>query len=386
MSKVRLTAAFVHRIKCAGPDRKITFFDEATPGFFLEVRVSGGKTFYQRYRDNYGVERQVRIGPANVLSLREARQKAKGLLAAALLNDDPEKRFEKRSVLRFRQFLKEHYIPFAKANKRSWRTDETLIRIHIAPALGRLFLEEITPLFVADLLTRLRERGYGTGTTNRVLILIRYSLNLARDWGLTKLTINPTARLRTVPDVQRERFLSDQEKVRLLASIDEDENRLAAQAIKLLLLTGARRNEITHARWENVDWSSQTLLVPISKTGKPRRIFLDPAAVQVLQALPRDPESPYLFPSPITKRPPPSLHFPWTRIRKRAQLETLRLHDLRHSFASFAVNEGVEIYTLQKLLGHTHIRATQRYAHLTEQKLANAVRVVAKRILGGTDS
>jgi integrase len=302
------------------------------------------------------------------------------LFAAALLGaDKPERPHIPR--LRFQQFFLEHYLPFAKANKRSWRTDETLIRIHIAPAIGQRFLDEITRRSVTDLLAKLHEAGYGTGTTNRVLILIRYSLNLARDWGLAKLAVNPTARLRTVPDVQRERFLSDEETARLLAAIDEDQNRTAADAIKLLLLTGARRNEITHARWQDIDWNSNTLLVPISKTGKPRRIFLGPSAVEVLRALPRGSESPYLFASPITNRPSPSLHFPWTRIRKRAGLEGLRLHDLRHSFASFAVNGGVEIYTLQKLLGHSHVRATQRYAHLTEQKLADAAAAVGRKIL-----
>jgi len=166
----------------------------------------------------------------------------------------------------------------------------------------------------------------------------------------------------------------------LLESIEQDENRPAAQAIKLLLLTGARRNEVTYAKWEYVDWTSKTLLVPVSKTGKPRHIFLNSPALDLLRALPRD-ESPYLFPSAVTKRPPPSLHFPWTRIRKRAQLESLRLHDLRHSFASFAVDQGVEIYTLQKLLGHSHARATQRYAHLTDRKLSDAAGAVGARIM-----
>ena len=381
VAKIRFTASFIRSAQCPGPQRKVVYFDEKIPGLLLEVRRSGGKTFYQRYRNAEGIERQIKIGAANILSVQEARHKGKEVLAAALLDNVTwQQRGYNQPSLRYRQFLADQYLPFAKANKRSWGTDETLIRLHIAPALGHCFLDEINPLFISNLLTSLRQRGYGTGTTNRVLILIRYSLNLARDWGLAKLTVNPTARLRTAPDVQRERFLSDHEKDRLLESIEQDENRSAAQAIKLLLLTGARRNEVTYARWEYVDWTSKTLLVPVSKTGKPRHIFLNSPALDLLRALPRD-ESPYLFPSAVTKRPSPSLHFPWTRIRKRAQLESLRLHDLRHSFASFAVDQGVEIYTLQKLLGHSHAKATQRYAHLTDRKLSDAARAVGARIM-----
>src|SRR6516162_10647052 len=121
----------------------------------------------------------------------------------------------------------------------------------------------------------------------------------------------------------------------------------------LLLLTGARRNEITHAKWENLDPEKRTLLVPLSKSGKPRLIALNSAAMDILQSMPRNADSPYIFPAPTTGRPSPSLHFPWTRIRVRAGLPDLRLHDLRHSFASFLVNKGVSLYVVQGLLGHT---------------------------------
>ncbi|MDY8108867.1 site-specific integrase [Fulvimarina sp. 2208YS6-2-32] len=163
----------------------------------------------------------------------------------------------------------------------------------------------------------------------------------------------------------------------LLTSIAEDENKLAAQAILLLLLTGGRRNEITHARWEQIDRRRQTLLVPQSKSGKPRKITLNGQAIVLLKALKRIKGNPWIFPSPDTKRPSPPLYYPWHRIRCRAGLTDVRLHDLRHSFASFLVNQGVSIYVVQDLLGHTQIKTTQRYAHLTMEARKDAAEVAS---------
>ncbi len=209
---------------------------------------------------------------------------------------------------------------------------------------------------MADLLRGLRDSGYASGTTNRVLVLLRFIYNTAKKWGIPGATDNPTVGFVTEPDVCRQRFLSRDETQRLVAALDVDDNQVAAKAIKLLLLTGARRNEITKARWEYVDWDSRTLLVPVSKTGRPRLITLNGPAVDLLRSITPVSGNPFIFPSATTGRPSPSLHFPWLRIRKRSRLLDVRLHDLRHSFASFLVNEGVSLYVVQGLLGHSQPR------------------------------
>ena len=182
----------------------------------LEVRHTGGKTFYQRYRDARGRERQFKIGSAHVLTVSQARGKARAVLAEAILGRDPQKeREELRRIPKLAEFVDEFYLPHAKNVKRSWQTDETILRIHILRRFGALHLDEITNQAVADLLSRMRDQGYASGTVNRVLILLRYIFNLARKWGVPGAGENPTAGLKTAPDVCRERFLA-REEVRAL--------------------------------------------------------------------------------------------------------------------------------------------------------------------------
>lgn len=379
MPKAALTKSFVATAACAPGRNKVDYFDLDQRGFMLEVRASGGKTFYQRYTDERGRERQYKIGPADALTLEQARRKARIVLAQALLGEDPQdKRKELRAIPTLTELVRDRYMPHVKAYKRSWCTDETVLRIHILPPLGNLHLDEITGTAIADLIKAMRDKGYATGTTNRVLILLRYIFNLARKWKIPGIRENPTFGLSTAPDVQRDRFLTPEETQRLIASINVDENRVAAQAIMLLLLTGARRNEVTHAKWEYIDWNRSSLLVPISKTGRPRTIALNGQALALLRAITPIPGNPYIFPSPVTGRPSASLHFPWARIRERAMLDDVRLHDLRHSYASFLVNNGISLYVVQGLLGHTQPRTTQRYAHLAQDTLLEAAEIVGR--------
>ncbi len=353
------------------------YFDSKQRGFLIEVRASGRKTYYQRYCDERARERQFKIGRADVLTTEKARRVGQSILAKALLGDNPQaRRQELRAIPTLAEFVSDKYLPFVKTYKRSWNTDETVLRIHVLPSLGRMALDEITAEHIIALVAQMQERGYAAGTSNRVIMIVRYLYNLAAKWKVPGVASNPTRGIEMGRESERNRFLTREEAQQLVGAIAADENRTAANAILLLMLTGARRNEVTQAKWEHVLWNERKLFVPLAKSGKPRWIALSPSALSLLQSLRQDAASEYIFPSAVTGRPSPSLWFPWRRIRARAGLADVRLHDLRHSFASFLVNEGVSLYVVQALLGHANARTTQRYAHLANDTLSDATIIV----------
>ena len=320
------------------------------------------------------------------MTLADARKRAIQIKADVSLGKDPKQaKNALREIPTLNEFFHQRYLPYVKQSKRSWKTDEAVIRLHLLSAMGKFYLDEITAQMVVKMMTDMRAAGYANGTCNRPVIFLRYMLNLASDWGIPNLERNPAKKVQLFEETQRQRFLSPFEMRALINALENDENVQAAKAIELLLLTGARRNEITQARWEHMNLQQKTMLVPLSKSGKPRTISLNKAACYLISKLPSRGESPWLFPSPITGRPCPALYYPWARVRKRAGLTDLRLHDLRHSYASNLVNGGVSLYVVQQLLGHTNPRTTQRYAHLEQETLAKAAEVAAETLKRAVD-
>jgi hypothetical protein len=248
MPVVTLSAGFVRQATCVPARKKTDYFDLTQRGFLLEVRQSGGKTYYQRYTDERGRERQYKIGPAEILTLEQARRKARQVVAEALLGADPQqKRREMRAVPQLNSFVQERYLPYVRTYKSSWQTDETVLRIHILPKLGAVALDEIKTDEITDLINGMRADGYAPGTINRVIVILRYIYNLARKWKTPGSAENPAAGLSGGPDVERNRFLSEREAEALVRSINIDENQTAARAIMLLLLTG-RAPQRNHLR------------------------------------------------------------------------------------------------------------------------------------------
>lgn len=272
-------------------------------------------------------------------------------------------------------FIARVYVPHAMARKRSWLLDERIARRHILPSFGARRLCDISRADVDDWLGSLRSGGYSPASCNRFLAVFKSLCALAEARGLPGG--NPCAGVSAFrAGFARSRHLEAAEAGRLMRELAQSRS-AEARALELLLLTGARKGEILKARWENIDFGRRLLTVPLSKSGHARHIALSRAAMRVIASLPSRGRSPWLFPGRNPDRPRSDIYVFWNRLRQRLGLGSVRIHDLRHSFASFLVNAGHSLYEVQKLLGHRDPRTTMRYAHLGNEALLAATESVS---------
>ncbi len=344
----------------------------------LEARPKGC-TYYFRYRDLHGRVRQYRICPAEDLTLPAVRKQVDHLRGLLALGQDPAAiRDDLRKVPTFREFVEERYIPYIKEYKRSWSTDESLLRNHLFPRFAKKYLNEITRKDIIEMHHARRAGGASASSSNRLVILMRYIYNLAIKWEMNGVVKNPT---KNVPlfeeNNKRERYLTEFEARQLYEEIRHSENAILEYIIPMLILTGARRGEVLHAQWQDIFYEQKIWRIPLSKSGKARFVPLSESALALLSKIPRYPSCQWIFPNPKTKKPYVSIYHSWNRARQNLGMPELRIHDLRHSFASFLINSGRSLYEVQKILGHSQLVTTQRYSHLTEKTLNEASQAAA---------
>jgi integrase len=241
-----------------------------------------------------------------------------------------------------------------------------------------LHLDEIKQQSIIAFHHGMRAKGYAPATANRIVIMLRYMFNLAKKWGIEGAEKNPAVGVKLLEENnKRERYLNAEEVQRLNDAIQKSENSQLKYIIALLLLTGCRKRELLDAQWEHFDLDRCTWRIPISKSGKARHVPLSNDVLLLLGKLPRFENCPYIVPNPKTLLPFNNIFCAWNTARKQADLGDLRLHDLRHSFASFLVNAGRSLYEVQNILGHSQLITTQRYAHLSQATLLDATNAAA---------
>jgi len=351
---------------------KLRIFDDRLNGFFAEQRATC-VTFYIRYVDTRRRRHEHRIGKLGDITLDQARKRAEQIRAEVSLGRDPAGELAKlRAVPTVAEFVSDRYLPHVQERLRSASNVEVYFRLRILPALGRKALDEVTPQDVAELRRKLIADGLANGTCNRHLAYVRAMFNQAREWQVIECR-NPAASPGMLREVHRDKYLSPAETRALVKALDADKDQTAASALALLIVTGARRGEAMEARWENVNLDLGVLTVPLAKSGRTRHVPLAPAAVAILQRqlTRRQANNPHVFPSGVRQgEPVEGLRGVWARAKKAAGLAPdLRVHDLRHSFASVLANEGIPLNEIGVLLGHTQISTTQRYAHHAPQRL-----------------
>ena len=359
-------------------------FDADVKGFGIRVMPSGLKSFVIEYRPGAGgrkvKKRRMTLGRYGSMTPDQARRAALAVLAHVRLGVDPQaEKSRQRASLTvsglITAFLDDHGGKLKPRSKAAY----TWLLGRVRAAHGDVKAESLSRTDLAIMHRSMSSTPYAA---NRMLAVV----SSLYKWGADRELLpeghgNPAARLTRFKERSRERFLTGEEMARLgdalsaATSIDP----FAVAAIRLLCLTGARRREILHARWEHIDLERETIFLPDSKTGK-RTIYLNAAARSVIAALPHVDGNPHVFPGKNDGCPRDGLERPWAAITKAAGLEGLRVHDLRHSFASVGAGGGLSLPIIGKLLGHSQSATTARYAHLANDPVRQAVETIGATI------
>jgi integrase len=397
----KLTKRTVSALTPAGG--RYMVWDTELRGFGLRVEPSGAMSYLVRYRPRGSArQRQITIGRHGVLTADEAREAARKALGAVAHGDDPmAERSATREGLTLQQladrFFKEHTekkLKEASADFYRWTLEK-----HVLPTLGKRKALEIAEADVSRLHSDMSETPF---QANRVLAVLGSLFSWGRRRKLLPESFHPTQHVEKYPEHGRERYLTREELERLGASLRVGEtvgfprkvrsdkrapkddicdivSPYAAAAIRLLLFTGARLGEILTLRWDYVDLERQALFLPDSKTGS-KIITLNAPAAAVLAGLERTPDNPFVICGIKEGEPLTDLKRPWRNLLEHAGLTGVRLHDLRHTFASYGAAASMGLPVIGKLLGHTQAATTARYAHLADDPLRRASASIADTI------
>ena len=370
-------------------DRDVIFWDRDLPGFGVRVYPSGRKVYVVQSRAR-GAPRRITLGIHGALTTEQARKRAAGVIDRIKRGEDPTARpsvAETTVAALAARYMSAHVA--ANCNAHTASIYRGALDNHILPALGAMPLGAVERSHVAALHYRLRDTPRAA---NRALMILAKMFALAAAWGLGPEGNNPCRSVRKYKERKRERFLTREEYRRLgavLAAAEADGSVWphAIAALRLLMLTGCRLNEVLMLRWDDVDRVAGEFRLRYAKTGV-RMVPLTPTAKAVLAGIDRVPGNPWIF---VGRKPGVRLSnmtADWYRLRAQAGLDDVHIHDLRHSYASRALALGESLSMIGKLLGHTDMNSTARYAHLArDMEKVSAARVgvsIATDIMAGS--
>ena len=384
MPVISLTQDQIANLKPVPGKSRTEWCDDGVPGLYVLVSAGGPiMTYYLRYKDSTGKTCHQKIGRTTDINLADARKQAKLLKAEITANGrDPRAEVKaQKAVLTMDELWKE-YEAFAKPRKRSFVRDEQIFRLQIQPTFGKVRINLITRQQIQTLMAKLMKTGLAAASVDHVAKLIRRMLGLAVQWD--KLDRNPASRIELFNvDNQIEHYLDDEQLQRLVSVLKDYPSKEVALICMFLLATGCRVNEALTAEWRLIDIPNRIWRVAASnsKSGKSRAVPLSDAALDVLDQIGTEGKFDYVFTNPDTKLPFVHIRHTWGRIREKAGMPWLRLHDLRHSFASMLVNAGCSLYTVQIALGHADSRITARYSHLSSKTLQDAANSASLKIM-----
>ena len=351
------------------PEQEKEYRDSELKGFYVKITNKGAISFYLSYQKG-DVRIKHKIGDYPVLNCVSARSIALSLKANLSRGVVQEKKESKTFIELAREFV--------ELKSKTWRpkVKDLYIKIYfkkyLLPAFGEMQLSEISRRDIEKFHSSHSDHPINA---NRLLELIRSTLNQAVAWDL--IIKNPAIGIKPFPEHPRERYLNEDEIGRVIAALNASPYQLQAKAIKLIMITGSRRGEVLGARWQDFDLENGVWVKPhyLTKQKKSSTIPLSGQAIDLIKSLEKNGE--FLFMNEKTKKPLGEARKFWTSIQKQAGLKDVRIHDLRHTFASVLVNQGVPLETIGKLIGHSNIATTQRYSHLAKETLKNATELAS---------
>lgn len=349
--------------------------DGELAGFALRA-TPGSKSFILEKRI-HGRVRRYTIGPYGALTVDQARQRAEELIGEIARGQDPTGiRQAQRDEFTLGK-LKDLYMERHGVRKRSVRNDRSMLTHHLAPWHSR----KLSAISRADLVKLHLQIGQEAPyAANRVVALVRRMFNLARTWDLFTGE-NPARGIELFKEEKRDRFVKPDELPGLFKAIAQEPNRYASTAFLVLLLTGARRGEVLSMQWADVDLKQATWRIPETKAGHPHTLPLARPVVKLLHLLPRQSGSPFVFPGRRPEAPLVNISKAWSRIRKVAKLEDVRIHDLRRTLGSWLAASGESLLLIGKALNHSQVSTTAIYARLQLDPVRAALESNAKRML-----
>ena len=355
-------------------------WDDEIKGLGIRVNDKGRKSFILKYRVGQGrrsIVRKPNIGVFGVMVTDQARRKAKQWLVKAAEGLDPSEK--NKSDILIKEFCQEYLIQHAEVKKKASSTEEDkrLMKLIIIPAFGKYRLRDITRAMVIKLHHSLKDTPY---RANRFVALLSTMMNLAEKWEYRPQNTNPCKYVDRYKEKPREVYLTlDQlESVgQAMRQLQVTESVYVLSAIQMLIVTACRTAEILTLKWEYIDFKSASMKLPDTKTGE-RTVHLNPTALEILSSLERKLD--YVFASRVQDKRVSTVRHTWMKICKLANITNVRPHDLRHTFASHAVNNGFSLPIIAKMLGHKDLKTTQRYAHLHQDPVNKASDDVSSKI------
>jgi integrase len=367
-------------------DHDTTCWDTSLAGFGVRCRPSGQKYYFLKTRF-VGRQRWITLGKHGAPWTPEsARKEAKRLIGEGAIGRDPAAARDSMkaapTVAELGERFLSEYVPTHCKNSTAYEYRRA-VELFINPALGKHKLPELIRADVSQFHHALREKPY---QANRALGVLSKMMNMAEVWGVRPDGTNPCRHVKRYKEKKKERYLNAEELERLgkvLQDVEEDGSVFppAVAAIRLLIFTGARLSEILDLRWEDIDVPRRVLNLPDSKSGA-KPVYLNDAAIELLHKIPRHEGNPHVIVGAKPGARLVNLQKPWHKIRTKAGLTDVRIHDLRHSFASMAVSSGMSLPMIGALLGHSQPATTARYAHLADDPLRAAAGAIGASIAG----